>query len=522
MNSRFPSSIRLFVESLNRLFVGRFLSKHKLKYAPHSPSSTFSPIFTFPEYNSGLRFHLNISTPQHSLITLLILFLNLNLTAQEAPLDYYLNTALESNIALQRQELSYEKSLAALKEAKGLFFPKLSIEARYSVAKGGRAFEIPIGDLMNPVYDNLNLINSFGQSASPDYPTIPDYPQIENTQVNFLRETEHETKVRVAMPVFNTAILQNHRIKQNMVEAEKISVGIYKRELIKEVKAAYFNYAKAAQAVILFNNTLDLVKENLRTTESLQRNHKVTVDVVYSAKAEVEEVNQQLAEAEKNANIAKAYFNFLLNRDYDSEIELIAENELPQSAISLEEARKKALASREELQQLNYYLAVSDNNIQLNKNSHLPTVNMVADYGFQGTHYRFTNEDDFAMGSLVLSWNLFDKTTKARVQQAKIEKTVVEQQKNELFQQIGLQVVNTFYDLEAAQKSIISAKAEVDAAQKAFRLVNKKYSQGQANLVEYTNARTQLTNAEQSLIIAKYDYQVKLANFERATAGYTF
>lgn len=519
MNTRLPVFVSLFVESLSGLFVGEPLSQHTppnllMEELPHAIIK--KPVGATPSggWEGRIGFQLILCT--------LLLSLSFNLNAQQNPIQPYIAEALESNIALQRQELSYNKSLAALKEAKGLFFPKLSIEARYSVAKRGRAFEIPIGDLMNPVYNNLNLINSFGQSASPDYPVIPEYPQIENTQVNFLRETEHETKVRVAMPVFNTAILQNHRIKQNMVEAEKISVGIYKRELVKEVKAAYYNYAKAAQAVILFNNTLDLVNENLRTTESLHRNHKVTIDVVYAAKAEVEEVNQQLAEAEKNTNIAQAYFNFMLNRDYNSPIDLMADSALPQSVLSLEAARQQALSNREELQQLNYYLAISDNNIQLNKNSHLPNINLVADYGFQGTHYRFSSEDDFAMGSLVLSWNLFDKTTKARVQQAKIEKNEVAQHKNEVYQQIGLQVVNTFYDLEAAQKSILSAEAEVDAAQKAFRLVNKKYSQGQANLVEFTNARTQLTNAEQKLIIAKYDYQVKLANFERATAGYIF
>lgn len=493
MNTRLSVFTGLIVESFNRLIVTSKL---------------------FQQFNS--------STIQQFNIIILSLSFILPLSAQQSPVQGYITDALQSNIALQRQELSYDKSLAALKEAKGLFFPTLSIEARYSVAKGGRAFDLPIGDLMNPVYNNLNLVNSFGQSASPDYPVIPEYPQIENQEINFLRETEHETKVRVAMPVFNTAILQNHRIKQNMVEAEKVSVGIYKRELVKEVKAAYYNYAKANQAVVLFNNTMDLVNENLRTTESLHRNHKVTIDVVYSAKAEVEEVNQQLAEAEKNAHITKAYFNFLLNREYDNNIELIAETDLPQSAISLEEARKQALSNREELQQLSYYLAISDNNIQLNKNSHLPNINLVADYGFQGTHYNFSSENDFAMGSLVLSWNLFDKTTKAKVQQAKIEKNNVEQQRDEVYQQIGLQVVNTFYDLEAAQKSILSAEAEVDAAQKAFRLVNKKYSQGQANLVEFTNARTQLTNAEQKLIIARYDYQIKQANFEQATAGYVF
>ena len=63
----------------------------------------------------------------------------------------------------------------------------------------------------------------------------------------------------------------------------------------------------------------------------------------------------------------------------------------------------------------------------------------------------------------------------------------------------------------------VLAKAEEDAAQKAFKLVQKKYSQGQANLVEWTNARTQMTTAEQRQNIAKYDYQTRLAEFERAT-----
>ena len=126
------------------------------------------------------------------------------------------------------------------------------------------------------------------------------------------------------------------------------------------------------------------------------------------------------------------------------------------------------------------------------------------------------------MGSVVMSWNLFDRSTKAKVQQARIQKLETESQKAELNQQIGLQVVNTYYDLEAAQQRILKADAEVAAARQAFRLMNKKFTQGQANRVEFTNARTQQTSAEQRLSIARYDYQAKLAEFERATATYNF
>jgi outer membrane protein len=445
-----------------------------------------------------------------------------SLVAQQSPVDRYVQAALESNIALQRKELSYEKSLAALKEAKGLFFPRLSLQARYSVARGGRAFEIPIGDLMNPVYGNLNLINSLGRVVNPDYPVIPEYPLIANEEIFFLRETEHETMLRAAMPVFNSAILHNHKIRQSLAEADRISVDIFRRELVKEVKSAYFNYAKAVRAGELFGNTLDLVNESLRTTESLYNNHKVTIDAVYSARAEVQAVEQLISEAKKNEQVAKAYFNFLLNRDYDSGIELIADADLVYSAATVEEARAAAFQNREEFRQLNYLLSVSGNKVQLEKGAYLPNVNIAVDYGFQGTHYRFRSEDDFAIGSVVMSWNLFDPTTKAKVQQARIEKEELTKQKEEAGQQIGLQVVQSFFDMEASLAAIGRAQAEAEASDKAYKLVSKKYGQGQANLVELTNARTQLTNAEEKLIIAKFDYQVKLAELERATASYSF
>jgi outer membrane protein len=328
--------------------------------------------------------------------------------------------------------------------------------------------------------------------------------------------------LRAAMPVFNSAILHNHKIKQSLAEADRISVDIFRRELVKEVKSAYFNYAKAVRAGGLFGNTLDLVNESLRTTESLYNNHKVTIDAVYSARAEVQAVEQLISEAKKDEQVAKAYFNFLLNRDYDSGIELIADADLVYSAATLEEARAAAFQNREEFRQLNYLLSVSGNKVQLEKGAYLPNVNIAVDYGFQGTHYRFRSEDDFAIGSVVMSWNLFDPTTKAKVQQARIEKEELTKQKEEAGQQIGLQVVQSFFDMEASLAAIGPARAEAEASDKAYKLVSKKYSQGQANLVELTNARTQLTNAEEKLIISKFDYQVKLAELERATASYSF
>jgi len=440
----------------------------------------------------------------------------------QTTLDRYIDEALASNIALQQKELSYDKSLAALDEAKANFFPVLSLQARYSVARGGRAFEIPVGDLVNPLYQNLNALNDLAGSVSEDFPDIPTYQPIDNVQENFLREEEHETKLRVVWPVFNSAIIYNQRIKDNLTQVEKISVDIYKRELVKEVKTGYFNYLKAGEAFELYQNTLDLVEENLRTTRSLYENHKVTVDEVYAAEAQVKEVEQDLAVAEKNKAVAQAYFNFLLNRDYDTEIELGETTFGIENVVAVDEARQTAIQNRDELKQLSYYLAVAENKIKLDKGGYLPNLNLVADYGFQGTEYSFGDEDDFAQGSLVLSWDLFNKQTSAKVQQSRIEQAITNKRQEEARQQIGLEVVQAFHEVQAALKSIDLAEAQVESAEKAFKLVDKKYSQGQANRVQFTDARTRLTNAEQQLIIARYDHQIRIAELEKAMATYPF
>lgn len=438
--------------------------------------------------------------------------------SQENPLDQYLRQALESNISLQQKKLSYEKSLAVLKEAKANFLPTLSFDARYSVATGGRTIDFPIGDLMNPVYDNLNLINQLNQQALPDYPTVPAYPQIENESINFLRSAEHETKLRVVFPVYNTAILQNQRIRENLVEVEKVSVATYKQELSKEVKVAFYNYQKARQAIELFKETLALVEENLRTSQSLFRNHKITQDAVYGAETEVQKVQQQMAKAIQDQAMAQAYFNFLLNRDHDSEIEAV-DTEVIHALPELAPLQERALRQRGEITQFNHLLAVSDNQVALNKGANLPNVNFVGDYGFQGTTYSFGSEDDYAMGSLVLSWNIFNRSNRAKVQQSEIQKREMLVQKSQVQQQIDLQVINAWYQAQTASQQIKLSDQEIKSTQSAYKLVEKKYRQGQANLIELTNVRTQVTNAQLKKIIAQFDLQVKMAELEYAAGG---
>ena len=452
------------------------------------------------------------------ILVLFLSFLSINsVFAQSNVLDTYINTALENNLTLQQKEYSYQKSLEALNEAKRMFLPTVSFEARYTVAEGGRTVIIPFGDMINPAYNNLNAVNQ-----SINLP-VSQYPEIENQSLSFVRSPEQETKLVVGVPVFNAAIIQNHKIQKSVVEVEKINVEIYKRELVKEVKEAYVTYLQAEQIYKLYNNTLNTVKQNLKNRQSLFTNDKITIDEVYAAKAQVKQVEKDLTEADKNRIVASSWFNFLLNRDFDTEIEI---EQIAVSVISnykLEDIKNAALTNREEFSQLDKYIEIQKNTVKLEKGSALPKVSLFGQYGNQGTDYSFDSESDLAVMGVSMKWDLFTSgRRKSKINQAKIDRNITESRKLEVERQVQLEVIDAYYSIQTAMQGIGLANEELQNYQKSYNLVEKKYQQGMVNYLEYSNSLNNKLNAENKLILAQYSYQLEQIKLERLTSSHQF
>ncbi len=438
-------------------------------------------------------------------------------------LDAYVQQALESNIALQEQQYEYEQSLAALKEARRMFFPTVSLEASYRRAEGGRMMEIPFGEIMNPAYDNLDLVNSTLSQVDPAYPDIPVYPDIENYIINFVRETEQETKLQVEMPIFNTAIIQNYKIQNHVVDVEQMSMDIYKRELVKEVKKAYYNYLNAEKVVELYQQALETVQMNVINTESLVTHDKVTPDELYVARAKVVETEKDLLTAESDCRMAKAYFNFLLNRDLSADIEYSDEIIQEEMFFDQEALTSKALQDREELMQLQMYGLITQEKVRLEQGEYLPKIHLGASYGYQDEEYRFNSDTDLGIVGLSLSWNIFSSgQQKARIQHAQIESSINQIKRQEAERQIELELLDTWNSIQTAGKSIELAELELSNYQKTFQMIDMKYQKGMVNQLEYHSAHSNMLNSEIKLNMAQYDYQVKWVELERQTATYEF
>lgn len=438
-------------------------------------------------------------------ISIILCLVSTVLPAQNPHLDAYIRQGLESNKGLKQKQLDYAGDLVALKEAKGLFMPDISLNARYTVAQGGRIIEFPVGDMLNPVYSTLNMLTATEM-----------FPQIENQEFPFYRPTEQETKVSLVQPIFSSELVQNYHIQKQYTEIARIDVERYKRELIKEITKAYYDYQRAQNLLSLADTSLALVRENLRVSRSLFENDKVTIDAVYRSESELSRVEVQKAQAKNLVESSRAYFNFLLNRSLDVPVELMAQTPV-QPDISLEEAKAMALENRDELHQIEEYIQLNHHVTSLHQGKNIPGLFGVVDYGFQGEQYGFTTEDDFMLASLVMKWNLFQGTVNhQKVQQSRIEGEKLGELYLQTQQQISLEVINYYFGVRAAFESVVSARAQTRSASRAYELINKKYLEGQASLLELIDARTSLTGAVANSIIATGEFFSMLADFECA------
>jgi outer membrane protein TolC len=425
----------------------------------------------------------------------------------------YVAEGLRSNLALQSETLEVEKATQALAAARARFYPELSLQARYTRAGGGREIDIPLGTALNPVYSTLNeMLVAQGQPAR--------FPQVSDTRVKFLREEEQDTRVTLRQPIYAPAIPAAVRAQRALLDASSFNRMAIARALRRDITIAYVDWLKARSSVEIVAASEALLSENLRVNESLFGNGKITEDLVLRAKAELLDVEQQKRDAENLATQAQSYFNFLLNRQLQSQIEPTAPPISPDiQDAALEQLWSTALNRRPEVAQAEQLRRASDEQISIARQERWPTLSLGLDAGTQGEDYRFGDGYNFGTASLIFTWKIFDGGgDAARVNQARATKRQLVLRQEEIAQQIRLEVQQSYDRLVTARDSLATAAARAEAARAAFRIASRKRDEGVISQVEFIDARSTLTSAELNHNLTRFNVLARRAELEYATS----
>ncbi len=441
---------------------------------------------------------------------IVLLLTTTNLFAQNA-LEGYITEALKNNNGIKQQQFQFDRAFEALREARTLFLPSVTMLGSYTKAAGGRTIDLPIGDLFNPVYSTLNQLT---QSNS--------FPKIENAAVQLNPDNFYDFKLRTAMPLINAEVYYNNKIKQQAITLQQAGVNVYKRALVKDVKAAYYQYYQSTQAIDIYKNALKLIDKNIAVNESLLRNGVRNSTALTRAQAEKQKLQAQLSQAEANSKNAAAYFNFLLNKNLNAPIVVDSTLSVPAGPIPADISADNTVERREELKQLSAKKDIYELNKKMEQSYIIPKLNTFVDLGAQGFDWKVQDKSKYYLFGVNLQWDLFAwGQHNAKVRQADISLNSANLEYGQAEQAFRLQLSQSLNNYNASLASYSSAQSQLTFAEKYYSDQLKAYKEGQLLYIELLDAQNQLTSSQLQVSVAYANVLIAQAETERNLATYT-
>lgn len=419
-------------------------------------------------------------------------------------LKEYIDLGIENNLVLKEKNISIEKSILALQDAKSYFLPAVDFGMTYNLAKGGRTINFPVGDLLNDAYSTLNELTQSSQ-----------FPQLENVNVNFLPNNFYDARFRVSMPLINPDLSYQKDIREMQVQVTEYDLAIYKATLVQDIKLAYYDYCTAHTAIEVIASSKELVEHNLRDNQSLLKNGTGLHASVLRAESEVENINALMIEAENREKNAIYYLNFLLNRPLDSP--LIFEEQSPDWELISTLTSEEDLAARPELLQISTYQAIQETQLKASKNFWIPRLNTFADLGSQAFNFEFSRQNSaYVLFGLNLSMPVFQGgRNRNQIQRSQLELENISIQEHLLENKLNLDLKLAKNQLKTSEASYRSAGKKTESSSAYLRLVDRGFKEGTNSLIEFIDARNQYTQAALQKTINAYALLKAQATLER-------
>lgn len=428
--------------------------------------------------------------------------------AQSKVLDNYINEALNQNLSIQSEILKKDKQNSKVEQASKLWKPNVDLSASYLFAEGGRELLFPLGDLFNPVYGTLNQLTN-----TTSFPSNIENEKIQLTPNNFL-----DLQLTVSKPLINSSIKYNQIIQKELLRLHDLDIELSKKEIIAQIRIGYYNYLKTFEGLAIMNETEKLLQEVLAFNKKLVKYDKATPDILSDVEFQIANLQSQKAMVKEQQDLAKAYFNLLLNKPLEAEV-IVDENILKgviEVTDNITTLKNKALQSRLEFKKMDVATAVNSLNQKRIDKEKKPTLGISGGIGLQTESFNFDAGGPLYTIGLGMNWSIIDGgLRKKKMEEIQVDQRILENDRKRFSQQVEMQVTQIFYKIRSLQIRMQAEEVAVKSAKKSYDAINARYRNDKAILIELIQAQNSLTTSKMSRVLSKYDYLILLAELEK-------
>lgn len=412
-------------------------------------------------------------------------------------LEEAVNYAMENNIAIKNAQINITDANEQIIERRAFGLPRLNGTVGYNYF-----LQIPSSLVPAQFFD-------------------PSAPDGTFEKLAFGTRNDLQLGLSATSMVFDGSYfvgLRAARAYRRYVDKEMVA---QKQDVKNAVTEAYLPALLLQQTRKTLERNITNLEKLLNETKALYKEGFVEQLDVDRLELSLANLNTELYDLDRQSELAYNVLKFQMG--YPQEELIVASDEIDVlliPATAEEMGEDINFQNRAEYQVLGLGRELNTLNIELNKAGYLPSLGAFANYQ-QSAQGNNLFKDPTWIPTFVVGFNLnipiFDGFEKrAKVNRAKLDLLVVENQQKELENAITLEVRNARSTYSSAQSRVDAQRKNLLLAEKIYETTQIKYREGVGSSLELVQAEQSLFSSQQNYINSTFDLLLAKTNLNKA------
>ena len=284
------------------------------------------------------------------------------------------------------------------------------------------------------------------------------------------------------------------------------------------------NVRRSYLTVLRAEDQIEVAKLAVQEAEERLRNARIEEAAGTKARIDVIRIEAQLAQAQSDLitatnqqALAKQSLNNAMGRPIETEFQTAKVSGLPEVPVVDPERvnlvaqgnRPEAKALTKTKEALALITRATERGLQPNITVGINNKRNIDAEGFSA-------REQTTVGTLNLNWPIFDSgVTRAQVKQARQDEVQAQIQLEQVRLGISLEVRQAITNMINAATRLTVADRQLAAAEENYRISKVRLAAGEGITLEITDALTQLTQARNAVVTARYDYWTAYSELQR-------
>ncbi|MFD2631915.1 outer membrane channel protein TolC [Idiomarina piscisalsi] len=331
--------------------------------------------------------------------------------------------------------------------------------------------------------------------------------------------------INLNQSIFDWSVWKNADIAEKQAYQAEISYNNAQQELMLRVVNAYFQALQAKDDLSFAEAEKKAIKRQLEQTKQRFSVGLTAITDVHEAQAQYDSAVAREIQARNAVEIAYESIREITGQYPQTLAALDTETFSPSDPAPEDVMKwvKKAENSNLSLLESRVQVEIAEQQIELQKAGHYPSVSLQANYSTNDTETEIagdTNDfgrlDSRSIG-LNVSVPIFSGfRTSAEVSQARDNYVASSQQMVQTRRQIEREVRNAYYEVSASIASINAFQQSVVSAESALKATEAGFEVGTRTIVDVLDSTRNLYNAKRNLSEARYGYIRQMLRLEQA------